>query len=327
MKAGNILAYMALLAAAVLTVWLAAGLFRRYPLKSLRYYLISLVGFFAAGFLNIIGNYTIQELLFNQTLPQAANSIAAWVFYLLSLPFFILAIYAFIAMILSWADKGFPAVWQAVFLFFQAVLLVAFAAAGQAVYSGPAHGTTGIFFRIYTAVYVADIAVLVVLLLILTFFWAKEKALRPLRGISVFAAQYAVLMAAGYIGVFFMDQGMLLRIIDPIASFLIHLPPLLILRRALNRRYRSSPFLPASGEYVSAVLARYRISEREAEIVRLLAQGKSYRDIEEELFISLKTVKTHVYNVYKKMGIKSRSQLLNLLQARADGRSAAAGIY
>jgi DNA-binding CsgD family transcriptional regulator len=325
MKAGNVLAYFALLLAAVVTVWLAAGLFRRYPLKALRYYVMSLVGFFAAGFLKIIGNYTIQELLFNQSLPSAAHTIAAWVFGLLSLPFYVLAVYAFIAMVLSWAEKGFPAAWQAVFFFFQAILLVAYITVGQAVYSGPAHGAAAIFYRVYEAVYVADIAVLAVLLLILAFSWAKKPAVRPLRGIAVFASLYAVLMAAGYIMVFFMGPGILLRVIDPIATFLIHLPPLLVLRRVLDRRYRSSPILPAGGDQVSAVLARYRISEREAEIIRLLVQGKSYRDIEEELFISLKTVKTHVYNIYKKMGIKSRWQLLNLLQAGGAGRPAAAG--
>lgn len=321
MKTGNVLAYIALLAAAVLTVWLAAGLFRRFPLKFLRYYLVSLVGFFAAGFLKIIGNYTIQELFYNQSLPSAAHSIAAWVFCLLSLPFFILAVYAFIAMVLSWAEKRFPLVWQAIFVFFQAVLFVTFAAVGHAAYLGPVSGMIEVFYHVYVWIILADIVTLVVLLLLLAFVWIKKSAARLPLGIRSFAVTYAVLLAAGFIGVFFIGPGKFLRIVDPMATFLIHLPPLFILRRTLGSYYQSRPLLGTNPEQVSAALARYHISEREAEIVRLLVQGRSYRDIEEELFISLKTVKTHVYNIYKKMGIKSRWQLLNLLQTNTDGRS------
>ena len=58
---------------------------------------------------------------------------------------------------------------------------------------------------------------------------------------------------------------------------------------------------------------KYKISDREKEIVKFLVQGKSNRDIEDILFISLKTVKNHIYNIYKKSDVNSRIQLVNLV--------------
>ena len=49
------------------------------------------------------------------------------------------------------------------------------------------------------------------------------------------------------------------------------------------------------------------LSEREAQVLRLLAAGKTNRAIAEELFISEKTVARHVSNIFDKLGVSSRS--------------------
>ena len=51
------------------------------------------------------------------------------------------------------------------------------------------------------------------------------------------------------------------------------------------------------------------LTEREREVIRLIAQGRSNRDIATEFFISEKTVKTHVSHVLAKLGLKDRTQL------------------
>ncbi len=55
-------------------------------------------------------------------------------------------------------------------------------------------------------------------------------------------------------------------------------------------------------------LKKLNLSNREYEVLQLLAKGHSNNDIAESLFISLSTVKTHVSNLYSKMGVKSRIQ-------------------
>lgn len=55
------------------------------------------------------------------------------------------------------------------------------------------------------------------------------------------------------------------------------------------------------------------LTERESEIANLLLKGKTYRMIAGDLNISENTVKTHVKNIYSKVGVQSRSELMSLL--------------
>ncbi len=59
----------------------------------------------------------------------------------------------------------------------------------------------------------------------------------------------------------------------------------------------------------------YSFTKREKEIAELLVKGMTYKQISEELFISIPTVKTHVSNVYKKCQVNSKFELIKLLSA------------
>jgi NarL family two-component system response regulator LiaR len=50
------------------------------------------------------------------------------------------------------------------------------------------------------------------------------------------------------------------------------------------------------------------LTERELEVLRCIAQGRSNKEIGQELFISEKTVKTHVGNILGKLGLADRTQ-------------------
>ncbi len=50
------------------------------------------------------------------------------------------------------------------------------------------------------------------------------------------------------------------------------------------------------------------LTEREMEVLLLLAQGKTNQDIADELFIGIKTVKTHVSNILSKLEVQDRTQ-------------------
>ena len=61
------------------------------------------------------------------------------------------------------------------------------------------------------------------------------------------------------------------------------------------------------------------ISEREQDIISLLIEGSSNKDISEKLFISPNTVKTHVRNIYRKAGVSNRLQLLSKIRNHPKG--------
>jgi len=62
------------------------------------------------------------------------------------------------------------------------------------------------------------------------------------------------------------------------------------------------------------------LTEREKEISALLLRGNTYRMVAGELHVSENTVKTHVKNIYSKIGVKSRAELMSLF---IDTKSAA----
>lgn len=59
-----------------------------------------------------------------------------------------------------------------------------------------------------------------------------------------------------------------------------------------------------------------RLSAREQEVMRLIARGYSYKEVASELFISIKTVETHVSAVLRKLQLSSRHELTRWAAAR-----------
>lgn len=54
------------------------------------------------------------------------------------------------------------------------------------------------------------------------------------------------------------------------------------------------------------------LSEREMDVLKLMVKGHRYTDIATQLFISPNTVRTHVNNVYKKLHLSSKSEMMEL---------------
>ncbi len=59
------------------------------------------------------------------------------------------------------------------------------------------------------------------------------------------------------------------------------------------------------------------LTEREEEILSLVAQGKSNQEIARQLFVSLKTVRNHVSNILLKLQVADRAQAV--IRARESG--------
>jgi DNA-binding NarL/FixJ family response regulator len=68
-------------------------------------------------------------------------------------------------------------------------------------------------------------------------------------------------------------------------------------------------FNAAGGEVAAADEDLDKLTEREQEVMRLIARGYTYREVGQKLFISVKTVETHVGKVLHKLQLSNRHEL------------------
>ncbi|MCP4897087.1 MAG: hypothetical protein GY906_08935, partial [bacterium] len=92
------------------------------------------------------------------------------------------------------------------------------------------------------------------------------------------------------------------------------LVPLLIVRRFVSARSESEVDPLEEHPELVSFSKRFGLSPRECEIIDLVYQGRSNAEIADQLFISIRTVTTHLSNIYQKTGIKSRVQLLTSIR-------------
>ena len=66
---------------------------------------------------------------------------------------------------------------------------------------------------------------------------------------------------------------------------------------------------------------RFELTPREGEILVFLAKGRNAKYIADQLFVAERTVKTHTYHIYQKMGIHSQQELINIVEEESDGET------
>lgn len=71
-------------------------------------------------------------------------------------------------------------------------------------------------------------------------------------------------------------------------------------------------------ERCAALAAQFGLTEREAEVLRLLARNKRPREISDTLVVSVATVRSHVHAIYTKTGVHSAAELVKLVECSQD---------
>jgi DNA-binding NarL/FixJ family response regulator len=69
----------------------------------------------------------------------------------------------------------------------------------------------------------------------------------------------------------------------------------------------------------SAQAGGEKLTPREQEIIHLLAQGYLYKEIADQLTLSLHTVRTHLHRIYEKLHVHTRTEAVMMLFGRAVG--------
>jgi len=92
----------------------------------------------------------------------------------------------------------------------------------------------------------------------------------------------------------------------------------ILLEKESERMYNELQLLTQKlneGETIEHKLAQYNLSERHQEIIRLIHQGKTNKEIANALFISENTVKYHLKTIYETLNIDNRNKLFSLLKS------------
>ncbi|OUC96831.1 response regulator [Streptosporangium minutum] len=101
-------------------------------------------------------------------------------------------------------------------------------------------------------------------------------------------------------------SGFLYKDVDPAALVqairAVHGGQVLLAPEAAEAMLSAPAPAPSAGRYVAP------LTDRELEVLTLIASGRSNREIARELAVAEKTVKTHVSNVLMKLGVQDRTQ-------------------
>ena len=84
----------------------------------------------------------------------------------------------------------------------------------------------------------------------------------------------------------------------------------LYVSRHYFREYEADPRLLQEDAFFKTA----PLSEREEEVARLLIEGKTNKDIAEQLFVSANTIKSHIKKIYSKLGVNNRLQLIHKIK-------------
>lgn len=158
--------------------------------------------------------------------------------------------------------------------------------------------------------------ILIIFLIIISIYRAAKVEADQKR--RVLLNRFALILIPGYLlfsisNIDFYFFGLNIGNIDPLVFLLINISPFIWLRSpSINYLFQKVPSSVPTDAF-RRVIIDFNISGRESEIIRLIIEGKSNKDIEQKLNISFNTVKNHVYNLYRKLGVNSRSQMIRFI--------------
>ncbi len=199
---------------------------------------------------------------------------------------------------------------------FRAIIVAGVIALLGAVFIGSRAGMT------LSAIVVAVRSMVAILIYVRLFEAERRSSLVPQSIYGFGRGLYEVALVAG-LSIY--DHILSLPDVDSLPSGLVYFAIACVVVLIVDSfaRSMSLPFMrrasagPASlDELCDAAAAKYGITERENEVMRQICRGRSKRYIAEELFVTEDTVRYHVKQIYKKLDVHNRQELLDRIGVR-----------
>lgn len=304
--------YLAFLAAAGVTIPLAAGMRKRFRYSFLHSLFYLVLFYSLANFFSIVWNNVLIDVL-----KLTESDVQSVIYFILQnlfllMPIFLLLIYSLIRTFLEMKGRTFSPRWRRVywaaggfFLLMKVVALVQYLK--SPVFTPFQKYSHWIFWYLVKTALIAVPLVIFLLKSRLT----GERVRQGVRGFSIYYLSGTGSVAALYVvpgGDFF----------ESLLTIVLLIPPLLFLKRRLKQDLveNAGPIEETGG--MEAFFRQSDVTRREGEIIMLVARGKSNSEIADLLFLSEQTIKQHVHNIYRKLEVKNRVQLSNLVRNSLD---------
>ncbi len=121
---------------------------------------------------------------------------------------------------------------------------------------------------------------------------------------------YAVALAVGALLLQWLEHQYALRLLSGEVYILILAAGFTVLGVWLGYRLTNGP-KQAPPDRNQKALDALKISDKEYEVLELLAEGHSNQEIAERLFVSPNTIKTHLASLYRKLEVSRRTQAIS----------------
>jgi DNA-binding CsgD family transcriptional regulator len=294
----------------VASVLVSRQLLTTYSSEFLRHHFYYLAAFHAFAFYGLWGQVLARGLLASVDTDAAVVDLVAGVLPVLGVPFLFVSWVMLLNMACSMFGKTFKPAWYSLHGAVLALLLggswlavTLLPADSQAaslgfVEAGAMIGVELFYFSLFLA-------------LVWRFRLAADAERRRL------LLRFALLLVGAYVvrsllaGLVLVDER--LGAVALLAVHASNLPPLLYLRAQADRVFPPVKAEAATKLGMEHVFERYGVTKREQQVVQKICLGKTNKQIAEELFISLQTVKDHTHRIYSKIGVNSRMQLVQLM--------------
>ena len=138
---------------------------------------------------------------------------------------------------------------------------------------------------------------------------------RILIGIMIFTALSAIGFSFADTQVeWFWSKAPYMAILLIALTFAVSKIWLLIDRQNQEKRLKTILSDLGNNRNVSVTAPIEKLSEREREVLKKIKEGKANKQIADELFISLSTVKPHINNIYKILKVSNRREAVNITE-------------
>ncbi len=308
--------------AGVYAILVTYKLYKKYRLNYLSTYLYFQIFINVFGVYGILGQAIAKKIIEQQESSfQIIESISHF-FSFLGLPFLIFAWYMFIRLCREIMDKKLSRTFNLGYFFTLAFVLFAYGTV--IVLSNLLNfGDEQYAFFSSAAIYLYVALEVLVMIIALSQIFVNAKKIqdeKKQKAVLTFAYLILFIFSAGIALFIFAERSSILGAIYLLLFFSGNIPPILYWRGYL-KKYFTAPVLQEIGPMtMKQFLEEYKISRREEEVIQQLCDGKTNKEISEALFISLQTVKDHVYSIYQKTDVRNRVQLINLIQSYREAK-------